>query len=105
MNLIDFYNKISSDQDNVLSKTNYFSEEVTMFNILNGMFLDKDILDIKISRSIVRPIFSVTISTEEIAKNAELNIDKQIVPGAFKPLYEININRNSNVLDFILVEV
>lgn len=106
MNLIDFYKKISSDSnDKAARNAKFFSEEVTMYNILNATFKDEDIETIKMSPSISNPIFDVTFKNENIASNAEGNLNKQIVPGAYKPLYEINIEKKEKTLSFNLNEV
>lgn len=106
MNLLDFYNKIASDsEDKSARNAKFFSEEVTVYNILNGTFKDEDIKKIKMSPSISSPIFDITLSTENIAYYAEQNLDQQIVPGAYKPLYRLNISRNEKTLTVKLDEV
>lgn len=106
MNLLEFQNKISSDKDNNLAdvNVNFFSEQVTMYNILNGTFPDKDIVNVHIT-SEDSPTFAVTLSKESIAENAEQNLDKQIVPGAYRPLYELNVTRNDKTLFFQMKEI
>ena len=99
MNLIDFYKKISSDSnDKAARNAKFFSEEVTMYNILNATFKDEDIETIKMSPSISNPTFDITFRNENIASNAEGNLNKQVVPGAYKPLYRLNVTRNDSTL-------
>ena len=43
MNLLDFRSKIISSDSDRIETDNFFSEEVTMFNILNGSFRTEDI--------------------------------------------------------------
>jgi hypothetical protein len=76
-----------------------------MYNVLNGTFPDDDILNVKIFDEGDKPKFDVTLRTEAIAENAEQNLDKMIVPGAYKPLYELNVSRQRNVLTFDMNEV
>lgn len=106
MNLLEFYNKIASDsEDKSARNAKFFSEEVTIYNILNGTFKDGDIQKIKMSPSIAAPIFDITLRTENMAYNAEQNLDQQIVPGAYKPLYRLNITRNKKTITVKLDEV
>lgn len=106
MNLLDFYNKIASDsEDKSVRNAKFFSEEVTMYNILNGTFKDGDIEKIKMSPSIFSPVFDITLNTETMAYNAEQNLDQQIVPGAYKPLYQLHITRKDKTITVKLNEV
>jgi hypothetical protein len=105
MNLLEFFNEKLSHEGNVSYPPKYFSEQVTMYNVLNGTFPDDDILDVKISNGERSPKFKVALRTEAIAENAEQNLDKMIVPGAYKPLYELNVTRERNVLTFDMNEV
>jgi hypothetical protein len=74
-----------------------------MYNVLNGTFPDEDIIDVKVNDD--KPSFKVTLRTESIAEHAEQNLDKMIVPGAYKPLYELDVTRVNNVLTFNMTEV
>ena len=105
MNLLQFFNEKLSHDGNVAYPPKHFSEQVTMYNVLNGAFPDDDILNVKISDEGDKPKFDVTLRTEAIAENAEQNLDKMIVPGAYKPLYELNVSRQRNVLTFDMNEV
>jgi hypothetical protein len=105
MNLLQFFNEKLSHDGNVAYPPKHFSEQVTMYNVLNGTFPDDDILNVKISDEGDKPKFDVTLRTEAIAENAEQNLDKMIVPGAYKPLYELNVSRQRNVLTFDMNEV
>lgn len=106
MNLLKFHEKISLDKRNEeeINPSKFFSEQVTMFNILNATFPDQDIINIRIIREDY-PTFAVTLANENIAICAEQNLDNQIVPGAYKPLYRINVSRNDNTLFFIMEEI
>ena len=100
MNLLDFRSKIiSSDSDKVENDT-FFSEEVTMINILNGSFRTSDIVNIHVNSK--NKDFSVNVSSEEIAKHAEDNLDKQVIPGAYYPLYRIDASSNGKTINFRL---
>ena len=106
MNLLTFHEKISYDEE-IEEKTNpsrFFSEQVTMFNVLNGTFPEEDILNIRILQT-ENPTFAVSFVNESIAENAEENLNGQIVPGAYKPLYKLDVTRNSNTLFFRMEEV
>jgi len=106
MNLLTFHEKISYDEE-IEEKTNpsrFFSEQVTMFNVLNGTFPEEDILNIRILQT-ENPTFAVSVVNEDIAENAEENLNGQIVPGAYKPLYKLDVTRNSNTLFFRMEEV
>jgi hypothetical protein len=103
MNLIQFYEKISSDNTTV-GNTAYFSEEVTIFNILNGTFPDEDILHIGIM-SDANPTFKITLRNETIASCAEDNMKDQIVQGAYYPLYRISVNREGSTLYIKLIQL
>jgi len=103
MNLLDFRSKIISSDSDRINTDSFFSEEVTMFNILNGSFRTEDIESIRVD-SVNRNV-SVDISSEDIARNAEFNLDKQIVPGSYVPLYRVNVSRENKTLNFTLDEV
>lgn len=107
MNLIEFYDKIAADSDNNAARNaKFFSEEVTMFTIINSTFKDEDIINIKMSPSIYSPKFDIRFRSNNIAEYANINLNKQIVPGAYKPLYQINIEKiNDNELRFSLIEI
>ena len=103
MNLLDFRSKIiSSDLDKELTDS-FFSEEVTMFNILNGSFRTEDIKSIRVDSE--NRNVSVDISSEDIARNAEFNLDNQVVPGSYVPLYRVHVSRNNKTLNFTLDEI
>ena len=106
MNLLSFHQQISVDQEkeNNVSPSKFFSEQVTMFNILNGTFPDEDIINIRVTRK-DQPTFAITLANEKIAECAEENLDGQIVPGAYKPLYKLDVTRNDNTLFFKMEEV
>lgn len=103
MNLLDFLSKIVSSDSDRVETDSFFSEEITIFNILNGSFRTEDIISIREDK--VNKIVSVDISSEDIARNAEFNLDKQIVPGSYVPLYRVNVTRNNKTLYFKLDEV
>lgn len=105
MNLLDFHRILSSENDNPQSGCDYFSEQVTMFNVLNGTFPDSDIVNIKSVRSEEKPTFSVQLRTESIAQCAVDNLDGRIVPGAYKPLYKLAVDREKDTLIFKMNEV
>lgn len=100
MNLLDFRSKIISSDSDRLENDSFFSEEVTMFNILNGSFRTEDIVNIHVSSK--NKDFSVNVSSEEIAKHAEDNLDQQVIPGAYYPLYRIMANRDGKTINFKL---
>ena len=100
MNLLDFRSKIISSDSDRLENDSFFSEEVTMFNILNGSFRTEDIVNIHVSSK--NKDFSVNVSSEEIAKHAEDNLDQQIIPGAYYPLYRIMANSEGKTINFKL---
>lgn len=106
MNLLTFQEKISYDQEieEKVNPSKFFSEQVTMFNILNGTFPENDIINISITQ-LEQPTFAVTLINENVAECAEENLHGQIVPGAYKPLYKLNVTRNSNTLFFKMEEV
>lgn len=106
MNLLTFHEKISYDEE-IEEKTNpsrFFSEQVTMFNVLNGTFPEEDILNIRVLQT-ENPTFAVSVANEDIAEHAEENLNGQVVPGAYKPLYKLDVTRNSNTLFFRMEEV
>lgn len=91
---------ISSNQNN-----NYeiFSEEITMFNILNGNCFDKeDINDIQVKED---NTFKIEIRDIDRADYAQQMLNNQIIPGAYKPLYQLSVDRDNNFLIFNLIEV
>lgn len=91
---------ISSNQNN-----NYeiFSEEITMFNILNGNCFDKeDINDIQVKED---NTFKIEIRDIDRADYAQQVLNNQIIPGAYKPLYQLSVDRDNNFLIFNLIEV
>lgn len=106
MNLLTFHEKISYDEEieEKLNPSRFFSEQVTMFNVLNGTFPEEDILNIRILQT-ENPTFAVSLVNENIAECAEENLNGQIVPGAYKPLYKLDVTRNSNTLFFRMEEV
>lgn len=106
MNLLEFNEKISYDKEieNNVNPSRFFSEQVTMFNILNGFFPEKDILNIRITKT-ENPTFAIAFVTEKIAECAEENLNGQIIPGAYKPLYKLDVTRNDNTLFFRMEEV
>lgn len=106
MNLLTFHEKISYDEEieEKMNPSRFFSEQVTMFNVLNGTFPEEDILNIRILQTEI-PTFSVSLVNESIAECAEENLNGQIVPGAYKPLYKLQVTRNSNTLFFRMEEV
>lgn len=106
MNLLSFHEKISYDEqiEEKVNPSKFFSEQVTMFNVLNGTFPDQDIINIRVTRT-DHPTFAVTLANEKIAECAEENLDNQIIPGAYKPLYRLNVTRNYNTLFFRMEEV
>lgn len=100
MNLLEFRDMISSNQNN-----NYeiFSEEITMFNILNGNCFDKeDINDIQVKED---NTFKIEIRDIDRADYAQQMLNNQIIPGAYKPLYQLSVDRDNNFLIFNLIEV
>lgn len=106
MNLLAFHEKISYDQqiEERVNPSKFFSEQVTVFNVLNGTFPDKDIINIRVVRT-DQPTFAVTLANEKIAECAEANLNGQIIPGAYKPLYRLDVTRNDNTLFFMMEEV
>ena len=50
MNLLDFRSKIISSDSDRIETDSFFSEEVTMFNILNGSFRTEDIESIRVDK-------------------------------------------------------
>ena len=81
MNLLDFRNRIISSDPNKIETDSFFSEEITIFNI------DTDKKNV-----------SVEVFSEELAKYAENNLNNQIVPGAYYPLYRIHVENFGNKL-------
>lgn len=106
MNLLTFHEKISYDEEieEKINPSKFFSEQVTMFNVLNGTFPEEDIININITQT-EQPTFAVTLVNEQVAECAEENLHGQIVPGAYKPLYKLDVTRNSNTLFFKMEEV
>ena len=103
MNLLDFRSKIISSDSDKVENDSFFSEQVTMFNILNGSFRTEDIINIHVNSK--NEDFSVNVSSEEIAKHAEDNLDKQVIPGAYYPLYRIQANSEGKTINFKLDRV
>ena len=84
MNLMEFTNKISSDSKvAAMRHADFFSHEVTAYNIINGMFKDEDIETISMSPSIHAPEFKVTVNSESVASYAGESLNGRVVPGAF----------------------
>ena len=106
MNLLDFHEKISYDQqiENNVNPSRFFSEQITMFNVLNGTFPDEDIINIRVTQT-EQPTFAVALANENIAECAEENLHGQVIPGAYKPLYRLDVTRNANTLFFRMNEV
>lgn len=96
MNLLDFRNRIISSDPNKIETDSFFSEEITIFNILNGFFRDENILSINIDTD--KKNVSVEVFSEELAKYAENSLNNQIVPGAYYPLYRIHVENIGNKL-------
>lgn len=91
---------ISSNQN---KDYDIFSEEITVFNILNGNCFDReDINDIQVSED---NTFKIEIRDIDRAINAQQVLDNQIIPGAYKPLYQLSVDRDSNFLIFNLIEI
>jgi len=106
MNLMDFHEKLSSDtHSGVKPGTNFFSEKVTLFNVLNGTFPDSDILNIRSMQQGNEASFAVQVRTESIAEHAVENLDGMIVPGAYKPLCKLNVGREKDTLIFKMDDV
>ena len=76
MNLLDFRNRIISSDPNKIETDSFFSEEITIFNILNGFFKDENILSINIDTD--KKNVSVEVFSEELAKYAENSLNNQI---------------------------
>ena len=106
MNLLTFHEKISYDEEieEKMNPSRFFSEQVTMFNVLSGTFPEEDILNIRVLQT-ENPTFAVSVANENIAEYAEENLNGQIVPGAYKPLYKLDVTRNSNTLFFRMEEI
>lgn len=105
MNLIEFTNKISSDSKiAAMRHADFFSHEVTAFNIINGTFKDEDIEAISMTPSIHSPEFTVTVNSESVASYAGETLNGRVVPGAYKPLYEISASSNEKTVTFKLKE-
>ena len=106
MNLLTFHEKISLNKETEanVNPSRFFSEQVTMFNVLNGTFPEEDIININVIRTDM-PTFAVTLDNQRIAECAEANLHGQIVPGAYKPLYRLNVTRNDKTLFFRMEEV
>ena len=81
MNLLEFRSKLISSDIDKLRNDSFFSEEVTLFSILNGYFANTDIHNIK--ENYEKNNFSIDVSSEEIAVLAERNLNNQITPGAY----------------------
>jgi hypothetical protein len=75
-----------------------------MFNVLHGTFPDEDIVNVTIHQE-EKPTFSVSLASQSIAENAERNLNDMIVPGAYEPLYKLNVSRDANVLHFTMDKV
>lgn len=101
MNLLEFHNIISSENSD--THKSLFSEEITLFNIINGNFADNEIIDIAINED--PKFFSIKLVSEDLAEYAERKLNMKIVPGAYKPLYQITTKRNNDVLILELDEV
>lgn len=99
MNLIEFHEKISSN-----TKKDYrlFSEEVTIFNILNGLFTNLNTIDISVSND---SSFMITLESEDIAKATEDILQYKIIPGGYDPMYQVLVTRNNTSLYINLIEV
>lgn len=106
MNLLDFHEKISYDRqiENNVNPSRFFSEQITMFNVLNGTFPDEDIINIRVTQT-EQPTFAVALANENIAECAEENLHGQVIPGAYKPLYRLDVTRNANTLFFRMEEM
>ena len=100
MNLLDFRSKIISSDSDKVENDSFFSEEVTMFNILNGSFRTSDIVNIHVNSK--NKDFSVNVSSEEIDKHAQDNLDKPDILGAYYPLYRIDVSSNGKTINFRL---
>lgn len=106
MNLLTFHDKITfyEKEENSVNPSRFFSETCTLFNVLNGTFPDEDIINIRVTQK-EQPTFAVALANENIAECAEENLHGQIVPGAYKPLYKLDVTRNANTLFFRMNEM
>lgn len=109
MNLFQFYNLISSDECFIdpNSKSSeidlLFGERLTLFNIVNGLFSNRDVSSISIGKNPHQ--FTINTANENIAKYAEDRLNNQIVTGSYKPFFFIKVNRNLTSLIIELIEV
>lgn len=102
MNLLEFRNKIISSENNKIENDSFFSEEITIFNILNGIFKNDDILSINIDSA--KKFISVEVSSEEMVNHIETRLNNQIVPGAYHPLYRVHIKCDGTKFNIYLTD-
>lgn len=106
MNLLQFHQLISSNDCIIDPNTRQldliFGERVTLFNIVNGLFSDRDVINISIGKTPHQ--FKITTSNEELAKYAEDRLNNQLVTGSYVPFFIIKANRNSTSLMIELIE-
>lgn len=98
MNLLQYSKRLSKGCNEIL-----LSEQITVMNILNGIFDESDIVSIDTSYD--KPHFTIETASEDIANKMESKLNQQIIPGAYKPFYKIEINRNNNILLLNLIEI
>ena len=88
MNLLEFSELVSSQIDNIITDGDLFSKEITMFNILNGTFINTDIRNINIEKD---HSFSVDFKNDNLSHLAEDKFQGQLIPGAFGSIYKIDV--------------
>lgn len=98
MNLLEYSNRLSRGCNEKL-----ISEQITVMNIINGIFSESDIVNIQSSED--KPTFIIVTKTSDIATIVENKLNNQIVPGAYKPFYKILVSRSENILNLFLIEV
>lgn len=101
MNLLEFSELVSSQIDNIITDGDLFSKEITMFNILNGTFINTDIVNINIEKD---HSFSVDFKNADLSHLAEDKFQDQLIPGAFGSIYKIDVVNNKSSLSFKLNE-
>lgn len=97
MNLIEFNSMISSkySTDKINEESNEFSEEVVVYNILNGNFDSSNIIDITIPS---KSKYCIRMASEELVDIAENKLNSQYVPGSFYPFYQVTIDKKKDNL-------
>ena len=99
MNLIEFHDKISSNTE---QDCRLFSQEITIFNIINGLLPDINLVDISIQED---NKFVLTLTNEDIANRLKDRLEYRIIPGSYDPMYQVLVEQYENSLYINMIKI